>query len=105
MDVIYTNNDNVVEIAGLQNSATEAYLNSATCTFTLSETPGGSAVSGADGVSLTYVSSSDGVYRGTLADTVSLTNGKRYYMTITADAGADLKAVWTVPVVARERNF
>ena len=101
--IVYVSNDNLVEIIGLQNAASDAYLNGATVTFTLKDSAD-AAVTGATTISMTYVSGSSGDYRGTLADTVSLTADAKYTCEITADGGAGLKGVWKAPVRAEDRK-
>lgn len=103
MEIILRSNDNVIEIKDLKNKATGSYLNSATVTFTLKDSSG-NTVSGADTVSMTYVSSSDGVYRGTLADTVSLTQNALYTCEITINAGAGLQGFIITSAIARDRH-
>ena len=103
MEVVYLSNDNVIELNGLKNASTDAFLNSATVTFTLKDSAG-TAVTDADTITMSYVASSDGIYRGTLIDTVSLSKNTLYTCEITANAGAGLQGFWIVPVRALDRH-
>lgn len=91
---IYKGNDNLLEVTGLQNAATDAYLNSATVTAVVTDIDG-NTVTNADSITLSYVSASNGNYRGTVPDDADLSDQQQVTVTITADAGAGLKAVWT----------
>jgi hypothetical protein len=84
-------NDNVLEILGLRNEITDAYINDATVTVTLTETDGTEIVGQSWPLSLPYVAGSNGNYRVTLKDTLTLTDIDEVIATIDADGGADLK--------------
>ena len=92
---LYIGEDNVVfwgdtDIpgSGLYDTVTKSFVNDATMTFTLKNSAG-SAVSGASAVSMTYVTGSQGCYRGVLEDGVSLTENSTYYLEITATGSSD----------------
>lgn len=92
---LYISEDNVVfwgdpEVpgSGLYDTVAKSYVNDATMTFTLKNSAG-SAVSGASGVSMSYVTGTRGCYRGVLEDGVSLTENSTYYLEITATASSD----------------
>lgn len=99
---LFLGNDTSVELIGLNRSDTDAYVNDATVTFTLKDS-NGTAVTGAENISMSYVSSSNGQYRGTLQDTVTLTNGGTYYLEVTA-TGAGFKGFWRFECLARYRG-
>lgn len=101
---IYLSNDNLLEIDGLKNTATDAYINNATVTATLVDEGGTAVVGETWPITLSYVSGSDGKYRGTLKDTLSLTAGLGYTAQITADGGADLKGYWEFPLRSAVRT-
>ena len=52
------------------------------------------AVTGARGLTMTYVADSDGNYRGTIPDTVQLKDQNEYYLIITATAAGGEVAVF-----------
>ncbi len=102
--VIYINNDNLLSVSDLKNEATGVYINDAAVTMTLKDSTG-SEVSGQTWpATMTYVSSSNGVYRGTLEDGLSLTEGQSYTAEITADAGSDQIANWSITMTAVKRT-
>ncbi len=86
MRPIYISADNLVEWDGLKDASNGNYLNSATVTFTLKDSAG-TAVTGASAIAMTYVALSNGKYQGTLESTVSLTEGGKYWLEVTATSG------------------
>ena len=102
--VTYVANDNVLTLEGLQNAVTDAYINDATVTVTLYEADHSTEVTGETWpLTMDYVSGSDGNYRATLADTLSLSANDRYYADVSADGGTGLKGFWTTQLVAIRR--
>ncbi len=92
---LYIGEDNVVfwgdrhtPNSGLYDNNLEQFINNATLTFTLKDSSN-VAVSGANGISMSYITGSKGVYEGTLEDGVSLTENATYYLEITATASGD----------------
>ncbi len=71
MIALFIDSDNLVEWDELTNLATATYINDATMTFTLKDADG-VAVSGAAGVSMSYVAASNGKYQGVIESTVDL---------------------------------
>uniref|UniRef100_A0ABX1N8I5 Uncharacterized protein n=1 Tax=Aromatoleum buckelii TaxID=200254 RepID=A0ABX1N8I5_9RHOO len=55
-------------------------------------------------LALTYVTDSNGVYRATLKDTLSLTANARYVATVSADGGSGKQARWDLDFVCRVRR-
>lgn len=82
MLVLRPSSDNDIIIDELTLESTDEYLNNASVACTLRDSAL-SAVSGGT-CSCTYVTSSDGQYRGTLVHSVSLTDGSLYYLDVTA---------------------
>lgn len=80
---LYIGEDLAIQMTGLLNAITNAYVNDATMTYTL-KTAAGVAVTGASAVSMPYVAASSGNYRGTMDSSVSgtLTNDTVYYLEI-----------------------
>lgn len=103
VNIVYTGNDTVLEVKGLKNEVTGAFLNSATVTATLVDDDGNQVAGETWPKTLEYVSGSDGIYRATLPYTMSLAAGGRYEANISVNAGAGLRAAWSLPVVARSR--
>ncbi len=99
--IAWEGNDNILELNGFKNEASGAFLNSATVTAEIR------AVNKTDVVvasqPLSYVSSSDGIYRVTLADTDALVAGTEYYAFIDANGGAGLQGHWEIRFLVRVR--
>lgn len=85
MVALYVGNDLRVRWDRMTDELTGLYINDATVSFTLKDSTG-IAVTGANAVSMPYVTSSNGRYQAKLAGTVSLTNGARYYLEISASS-------------------
>jgi hypothetical protein len=102
---VYRNNDNLVQNpTPMTLSSDGSYVNDATVTMTLKDS-GGTPVSGASSLSLTYVTGSNGRYQGTLPYTLTLTAGAEYTLEITGTSGSGARAFWVleVDVVNRSR--
>lgn len=106
MDIqtLYLGSDMLFELAGLRDQATGDYLNAATVTVTLQDSAGVNVTGETWPLAMTYVTSSNGVYRATLKDTLSLTANARYVATVIADAGSGKRGQWELDVVARTRR-
>ena len=100
---LFPDNDNLLEVDGLKNAATGAYLNSATVTVTLVDEDGNN-VTGVVDLAMDYVADSSGKYRATLKDTLSLTAEERYAAQISANAGDDLQGYWEFELRTRVRD-
>lgn len=76
-------------LTGTNTLGATGYLNAATVTFVLYESDRTTAVAGGDGT-LSYVTASDGDYRGTLASTATaaLTPGAVYWLKYVAVNGS-----------------
>lgn len=106
MDVqtLYYGSDMLLEVAGLRDDVTGDYLNTATVTVTLKTATGVNVTGETWPLAMTYVTSSNGVYRATLKDTLSLTANARYVATVSADGGAGKMARWDLDFVCRLRR-
>lgn len=62
------------------------------------------SVTDATAVSMSYVTSSDGKYRGLIDEGVVLQNGATYWIEISADAGSDVKDFRSFDVIAKYRK-
>jgi hypothetical protein len=85
--ILYKKNDQYVEISGLADGLTAAYMNAATVTATL-KARDGTNVTGLTNITLSYVAASDGVYRGQVAETFDPTAGGGYTLHIDATQGS-----------------
>jgi hypothetical protein len=94
-DILYIKSDNLIEVQGLQNAISLAYLNGATVRVTLADAKTGTNIAGETWpLTLDYFAASNGDYRAVLVDTLVVTEGQRVLATITADAGAGLHREW-----------
>jgi hypothetical protein len=105
MSNIYLSNDNLLSVENLKNAATGVFINDATVTATLKDSLGVSVAGQTWPLSLVFVSSSNGVYRGTLEDDLSLNEGEAYTAEINADAGSDQIANWSIQLTAIKRTI
>lgn len=103
-EVLFFGNDMVLEVRKLRNELTGAFLNSATVDVTLNDSTGTGVLGQTWPRSLAYVAGSDGIYRTTIPDTLTLTANAKYTAVITADAGAGLAARWDVPIICKRRT-
>lgn len=102
--LIYEGNDMTIEVRGLRNEVTGDNLNSATVAVTLTDANDVEVSGESWPLAMTYVTGSNGVYRATLPDTLVLADRARYTATITADAGAGLRAKWSEELLCRLRR-
>lgn len=104
VQIFYDNNDHYIELTGLQDSADSSYKNGATVEVTLKDASGNNLSGETWPLSMSYVASSNGNYRATLADTLAVVVGNRYTALVTANAGAGLQAEWEEPVKVLKRR-
>lgn len=103
-EVIYKDNDNLVEVDELKNSATDAYINTATVTLTAIRDAAGAVVTGVSfPISMTYVATSNGKYQATVDKAIALIAGHTYTAIIDAVSGG-LDGHWELPLVCRVRT-
>lgn len=62
------------------------------------------SVTNATTVTMSYVTDSNGKYRGVIDEGVELVNGAMYWIEISADAGSDVKDFRSFDVIARYRE-
>ena len=103
-ELLFQANDNILELEGLKNDATGAFINGATVTVTLVDSDDTNVVGQTWPTTLLYVAASDGIYRATLQDVLTLVPDAKYTAKVTADGGAGLLGFFELPVVARIRR-
>lgn len=101
---IYYGNDMVLELADLTNETTGLNVSTATVTVTLVDAAGSNVAGDTWPKTMTYVTGSNGVYRATLLDTLTLTKGARYVARISANAGAGLQGYWEKDLICKARK-
>ena len=104
--VAFVLNTNILELQGLQDALTDAYINNATVSVTTIEDEDGVAVFPLSGspITMDYVTGSNGNYRAVLASTLPFTAGVCYTAHIDADAGTDRIGHWEFPFVPLMRT-
>lgn len=95
VDVIYLANDNLLELQGLTNVANAAYVNTATVSATVVDKNGTNVAGQSWPLTLSYVTASNGNYRGTLEDALSLTENEDYTVRV-AVSGRGLRLILNI---------
>ncbi len=101
---IYLSNDHLLELRGLKNIATDAYIDDATVTAILVDEDDAQVSGQTWPLALSYVAGSDGIYRGTLTDSLSLTVDRVYTAQITVSGGSNLAAYWEIVLKGATRD-
>lgn len=104
IQILYLGNNSIVDVTGLRNENTGAYVTSATVSVTLLDKSGELVSGGTWPLAMAYVPDSTGTYRATLPSSLALVEGGRYTARIVADAGQGLRAEWDMPCVGRIRT-
>lgn len=102
--VIYDDNDTIIEVAELRSGVTGNYLDLATVTVTLKDSDGAEVAGASWPMAMTYVAGSNGKYRATLPASLSTVKRASYTAVVDASAGAGLEAKWEIPVVCQQRS-
>lgn len=101
-DVLEIGSDNLISVEKLRLTPTGGYVTTATVTLDKIEDAAGATVSGSTGITLSYYGA-DGIYHGTLPDSVSLTENAEYTAVITA-VYSNLTKTWRRKLRARYAN-
>ncbi len=101
--IVLVDNDNVVELE-LKNPITGDFLNAATVDITITDEASGVEVTGETWpLTISFVASSNGIYRVVLDKVIAFIAGTRYTAVINAREG-NLDAKWTLVYIAEVRN-
>lgn len=102
--VLYKDNDSLVEVASLKDSDTEAFINDATVSCTVTDLDG-NAVSGITWpLEMIYVPDSNGTYRAIIDRAIAVEYGGFYFVNVVAQAPGGLDATWKIKVQAISRT-
>lgn len=102
--IVYKDNDNLIELDVLKNSATDAYINNATVTLTTIRDAAGATVSGETfPKTLTYVATSNGKYQAVVDKLLAIVPGQHYTAIVDASS-AGLDGHWELPLVCQTRT-
>lgn len=100
---IYQGNDTIIELAGLKNEVSGAFINNATVNVTLVDSLGVQVTGQAWPLALAYVALSDGAYRATLGFNLPLILNAKYSANVFVSAGG-LVANWSIDVICKKRK-
>lgn len=104
MEVLWKDNDNLVELRGLTNAATGAYVNDAIVTLTEIKDAAGATVSGVTfPKSMSYVAASNGNYQAAVDKALVLVAGRNYTAVIDA-AASGIEGHWEIPLACKVRT-
>lgn len=87
IDVLYVGSDNILEVAGLASAAGGAYVNDAVVSAVLKDSAGAAVAGQTFPITLSYQNDGAGTYRGTLEDTLALSENSWYTAEIIAIGG------------------
>jgi hypothetical protein len=102
--LLFRNNDHVLELNGLKNATLDTYVNNANVTVTLVDEDNVEVSGQTWPTTMSYVAASDGIYRCTLEEELVLVPGAFYTAIVDVDAGFDLKARWELRCQAAIRR-
>jgi hypothetical protein len=101
---LYCENSNSIEVGGLKNDVTGAFVNDATVVMTLIDADLQAVSGDTFPKTMAYVADSDGVYRALLSDALALVPNARYTAVITATVSGSLIGKWRLEVLAKTRR-
>jgi hypothetical protein len=101
MVTFYRMNDQYVEITGLKDTITDAFVNTATVTATLYNR-NGVAMENFTDISLDYLAASNGNYRGFISEAFNAAVGSDYTLVLEVVSGSNnLRAEYDAEVTVR----
>lgn len=104
MKVIYVGADNVLELQDFQNQVTSEYINDATVSVTLKDSASTNVTGESWPLTMVYVAASNGKYRATLTDSLSLIEDEVYTAVVSADGGDGLAASFNCQMIGATRR-
>lgn len=104
---LYAGNNSIeVLLEGLKNASSGSYINDATVTVTIYESDGTTEVTGVSWpVTMTYVTSSNGNYRGIVSADSNIVACTKYKIKISATDSNSNKGEWLEYAIAAERKI
>jgi len=91
MSEVFILSDNLITVSGLINNISGLYINDAVITATVVDRNGVEVAGFVWPLTLTYISLSDGLYRGTVPYDVEFVNRTTYIIKIDIDGGPGLR--------------
>lgn len=104
MDIYFYRNDNLIELAGLKDELTEAFVNDATVTAVMKDAAGANVAGQSWPLVMPYISGSDGIYRGVLDADLDLAVGDRVTVEVTITASGGREAFFAKKLRVKERT-
>lgn len=104
MEIFFYLNDNMVELLGLKDQVTEAFVNDATVTAVMKDAAGDEVTGQTWPLTLVYITASDGVYRGVLDAALDVELGDRVTVEATVSASGGRNGFFSKKTVVRERT-
>ena len=102
MAEIFVSNSHTVDLKGLKDFPTDAYINDATVTVTLVDAAGTEVAGQTWPATMAYVSASAGEYQGGLEGDLTITNGDQLVAKVTSVKGTS-QGHWEIPVEVKVR--
>jgi hypothetical protein len=102
--IIYYQNDTVLEVRDLRNGVTGDYLDQAALSVTVYDSTGAQVAGAAWPLAMSYVAASNGKYRVTLPAALALQKRDKYTAVILADGGVGLDARWEIELSCQQRS-
>lgn len=102
--IVYVGNTNLIEVVGLKSAVEDGYVNDADVSVTVKDAAGTNVSGQTWPATLTYVTASDGNYRGILEDDLALVDGAQYYAHVDADGGANRIGHWEFAFIPKTRR-
>jgi hypothetical protein len=101
--IYYYLNDSLIDLTGLKDDSTGSFVTNATVTAVVKKA--GVNVTGQSWpLTLTYITASDGNYRGILEAALNVSVGDRLTLEVTVDAGSGREAFFSIPLTVRQRG-
>lgn len=95
VSILIDDTDHVLKVDGLEDALNPGtYLNTATVQVTLQDINSVDVAGEVWPLTLVYETASNGIYKGTLRDTLDVADGDAVKVLITADSGADKHREW-----------
>lgn len=105
--IYYYRNDNLIELSGLQDVVTDSFINESSSVFLTIQTLVGSTQINSGPTwpaAMTYVLSSDGVYRVTVDRLLNVEVGSKYTAVIDASGGLNLQSQFVSELFVSHRQ-
>ena len=100
-EILAYKSDNLIEVSGLKNRALDTFINNANVTVTLKDKDGAEVVGETWPLTLDKVAGTDGLYRASLKDTLTLGLNEKVTAEVNADGGTGLQSYWEKPLIVR----